>query len=101
MTPKKVFVVVFLYQSDSSLSFLIYEATQWTINGNIHVFRVYGLSHPTRFFISDFEELLFDSMDKKLNEFHKRFTRFKKVTPQTKEKEDIKKRFRQSWGSFR
>ena len=31
-------------------------------------------------------------MDKKLNEFHKRFTRFKKVTPQTKEKKDLKKK---------
>ena len=39
--------------------------------------------------ISDFKELLLDSMRKKLNAFHKKFTIFKKLNPQTIEKEDL------------
>ena len=42
--------------------------------------------------ISDFKELLLDSMYKKLNVVHKKFTVFKKLNPQTIEKEDLKKR---------
>ena len=33
---------------------------------------------------SDFKELSLDSMHKKLNDFHKKFTRLKNVSPQTK-----------------
>ena len=37
--------------------------------------------------ISDFEELLLDSMRKKLNDFYKKFIKFKDVNPRTKENE--------------
>ena len=40
--------------------------------------------------ISDFKELSLDSMHEKLNDFHKKFTGLKKLTPQTKENEDLK-----------
>ena len=40
--------------------------------------------------VSDFKELPLDSMHKKLNDFHKKFTRLKKRNPQTIEKEDLK-----------
>ena len=39
---------------------------------------------------SDFEELSLNSMRKKLNDFHKKFTKFKDVNPRTKENEDLK-----------
>ena len=40
--------------------------------------------------LKNFKELSLDSMQKKLNKFHKKFTMFKKRNPQTKEKEDLK-----------
>ena len=40
--------------------------------------------------VSDFKELPLDSMHKKLNDFHKKFSRLKKRNPQTIEKEDLK-----------
>ena len=39
---------------------------------------------------TDFKELSFDSMHQKMNKLQKKKTRFRKVTPQTKEKEDLK-----------
>ena len=41
--------------------------------------------------ISAFKELSLDSIHKKLNEFYGKFTTFKKLNPQKKEKEDLKK----------
>ena len=43
--------------------------------------------------ISDFKELSRDSMDKKLNDFYKKFTRLKNVSPQTKNNENLKECF--------
>ena len=40
--------------------------------------------------ISDFRELLLNSLHKKLNAFHKKFTGLKKLTPQIKENEKLK-----------
>ena len=40
--------------------------------------------------ISDFKELPLDSMHKKQNNFHIKFTRFKNVSRQTKNNEDLK-----------
>ena len=37
-------------------------------------------------YVSGFKELLLDSMHKKLNDFHKKFTSLKKLNLQTKEK---------------
>ena len=42
--------------------------------------------------VSDIKELSLDFIHKKLNDFHKKFTMFKKLIPQTKEKEDLKEK---------
>ena len=42
--------------------------------------------------ISDFKELSLDSMHKKLNDFHKKFTKLKNVSPQTKTNENLKEK---------
>ena len=44
--------------------------------------------------ISAFKELSLDSMYKKLNDFYKKFTMFKKLNPQTKEKKYLKEKFK-------
>ena len=53
---------------------------------------VYNQQHSFAKFkdISDFKEMSFDSMHKKLSEFHKKFTRFKSVNPQTEPNKDLK-----------
>ena len=55
-----------------------------TNKGNKYLF--YNQQHNFAKFIdiSDFKEMSLDSMHKKLNEFHKNFTRLKKLNPQTK-----------------
>ena len=42
--------------------------------------------------IGEFKELSLDSMHKKLNDFHKKFTKLKNVSPQTKTSQDLKKK---------
>ena len=44
--------------------------------------------------ISAFKELSLDSMYKKLNDFYKKSTMFKKLNPQTKEKKYLKEKFK-------
>ena len=44
--------------------------------------------------ISALKELPLASMHKKLNDFHKKFTMFKKRNPQTKEKQDLKEKLK-------
>ena len=53
---------------------------------------IYNPQHSFNKFkdISDFEELSLDSMHEKLNDFHKKLTKFKNVNPQRKENEDLK-----------
>ena len=53
---------------------------------------IYNLQHSFAKFkdINDFKELPLDSMHKKLNDFHKNFTKFKDVNPRTKGKKDLK-----------
>ena len=50
--------------------------------------------------VSDFKELSLDSMHKKLNDFYKKFTMFKKLNPQTKEKENLKKKVKENAGDL-
>ena len=56
----------------------------------------YKLQHSFAKFkdISAFKELSLDSMYKKLNDFYKKFTMFKKLNPQTKEKKYLKEKFK-------
>ena len=53
---------------------------------------VYNQQHSFEKFkdISKFKEMLLDSMNKKLSEFHKKFTRFKNVNPQTEANKYLK-----------
>ena len=46
--------------------------------------------------ISALKELPLASMHKKLNDFHKKFTMFKKRNPQTKEKQDLKEKVKEN-----
>ena len=51
--------------------------------------------HPQHSFakfkdISNFKEMSLDSLHKKLSEFHKKFTRFKSVNPQTEANKDLR-----------
>ena len=48
--------------------------------------------------ISYFKELSLDFLHKKLNDFHTKCTRFKNVSPQTKEKEYLKEKVKGSAG---
>ena len=60
--------------------------------GKGNKYLVYNQQHSFAKFkdISDFKEMLLDSMRNKLNEFHKKFTRFRNVCPQTKKNEGLK-----------
>ena len=42
--------------------------------------------------IDEFKELSLDSMHKKLNDFHKKLTKLKNVSPQTKTNENLKEK---------
>ena len=42
--------------------------------------------------IGEFKELSLDSMYKKLNDFHKKFTKLKNISPQTKTNENLKEK---------
>ena len=46
--------------------------------------------------ISALKELSLASMHKKLNDFHKKFTMFKKRNPQAKEKQDLKEKVKEN-----
>ena len=63
---------------------------------------VYNQQHNFAKFkdISDFREMSLDSMRKNLNEFRKRFTSFKKLSPHTENNEDLKARVLDSSGDF-
>ena len=51
--------------------------------------------------IGEFKKLSLDSMHKKLNDFYKKFTKLKNVSPQTKTNKDLKEKISgQCWTSF-
>ena len=51
--------------------------------------------------VLEFKKLSLDSMHKKLDEFYKKFTKLKNVSPQTKTNKELKeKNFGQCWTSF-
>ena len=50
--------------------------------------------------ISHFKKISFDSMHKRLNDFHKKFIRLKGVNPQTKSNEDLKAKVLDSAGDI-
>ena len=50
--------------------------------------------------VNNFKELSLDSMHKKLNDFHKKFTIFKKLNPQTKEKEYLEEKVKDNAGDL-
>ena len=55
---------------------------------------IYNLQHSFVKFkdIVEFKELSLDSMHKKLNDSHKKVTKLKNVSPQTKTNEDLKEK---------
>ena len=55
---------------------------------------IYNSQHSFEKFkdIGKFKELSLDSMHKKLNNFHKKVTKLKSVSPQTKTNEDLKEK---------
>ena len=63
---------------------------------------IYNSEHSFTNFIDivDFKELLLDSMHKKLNDFHKKFTKFKDLNPRTKENEDLQGKVLDNVGDF-
>ena len=63
---------------------------------------IYNTQHSFAKFrnIDDIKELSLDSMYKKLNDFHKKFTRFKIVVPRTKDKKILKNKVLSNAGNL-